>query len=84
MPRADWNGMHIHDEGISLNKARHGQTLLTLLHEVAHWIVAKRDYAVDSHGPEFMWIYIELLEQFNVMPRECMLLLCAKYQIEVG
>lgn len=85
MPRADWSGLEItEDRKIVLNRGRHGQNLLTLLHELAHYVVGVRGYAVESHGPEFMWIYIELLEQFNVMPRECMLLLCKKYNIEVG
>jgi hypothetical protein len=84
LPRAYWNGEHEHGVGVTLNSGRHGQNLLTLLHEMAHWIVDCRDYAVDSHGPEFMWIYIELMEQFNLMPRVCSLELCRIYNVKVG
>jgi hypothetical protein len=84
LPRAYWNGEHDSDVGITLNRGRHGQNLMTLLHEMAHWIVGQKDYAVESHGPEFMWIYIELMEQFNLMPRVCSLELCRIYNVEVG
>lgn len=83
-PKADWSGMHYDGDRIELNRGRNGQNLLTLLHELAHWIVDQKDYAVESHGPEFMWIYIELLDQFNVLPRACSILLCDLFKIEVG
>jgi predicted SprT family Zn-dependent metalloprotease len=72
------------EDGIYLNKAHDGQNLMTLLHEFAHWVVAVRDYAVEDHGPEFMWILIELFDQYRIIPRECMMLLCDKYMVKVG
>ena len=72
------------DVGIKLNTPHDGQNLFTLLHELAHWIVVRRDYAIEDHGPEWVWIYIELLDQYKMLPRECSLLLCQKYNIEVG
>ena len=72
------------EDGIELNSACDGQNLTTLLHEMAHWIVHSRHYAVEDHGPEFMWIYIELLDQFKLLPRICALQLCDIYKIEVG
>jgi hypothetical protein len=62
LPRAYWNGEHEHGVGITLNRSRHGQNLMTLLHEMAHWICDQRDYAGESHGPEFVWIYIDNVE----------------------
>lgn len=72
------------DKGIHLNTKSDGANMQTMIHELAHWICHKREYAIEDHGPEFMWVYIELLEQFNMMPRECMMLLCKNYMVEVG
>lgn len=72
------------DDTIYLNARENGNNVPTLLHEVAHHIVYAKGYSVDDHGPEFMWIYIELMEQFKILPREAALVLCQKYNIEVG
>lgn len=90
--RPDLHFVHVNNQrygwqdsnGITLNAKEDGQNLFTLLHELAHWICYVRDYAVEDHGPEWMWVYIELLDQFNVIPRSAMVHLCDLYQVEIG
>jgi hypothetical protein len=67
------------DEEICLNSNHHGANLLTLLHELAHWVVDEViEYADDIegvHGPEFVSFYMHLLEGYKVMPMKCSALL---------
>lgn len=56
------------DEKIYLNAAFHGQNTMTLLHEIAHWVVDKQFEEHHNHGPEFMCIYMQLLDAYRVLP----------------
>jgi hypothetical protein len=69
---------------VYLNAEWHGDNMAVLLHELAHWIHDELGDEGEPHGPEFMHIYIELLDQYKMMPRLLMQLLCASYEVEYG
>lgn len=49
-----------------ISLARWGRSRWVLLHEAAHCIVAARQIApVEPHGPEWLSVYIRLLERFG-------------------
>jgi hypothetical protein len=56
-----------HTNRIDLNMYCHGDNLLTLLHELAHWI-AYQKYDDHCHGPRFVGIYRWLLDQYKLLP----------------
>jgi len=73
------------DHKITLNAGYNGQNLSTFLHELAHWLQDEvwhqtNDWDLicpqEDHGPEFMAIYIHLLDQYKMMPRNQMIDLC--------
>lgn len=55
-------------EKVYLNSSYHGQNTMTLLHELAHWVVDKQFEEHDNHGPEFMCIYMQLLDAYRLLP----------------
>ena len=69
---------------IILNTSFHGDNIGVLLHELAHWVVYHFFPDVTDHGPVFMDVYADLLDQYKVFPRDCLLLLAARYDVEVG
>lgn len=72
------------DHAIYLNKNFHGANISTLLHELAHWIHGEqKDYEPDqeSHGPEWVSIYISLMDTYRVMPRIAMEAMCDVHRI---
>ena len=72
-------GWAIHST-IYLNALWHGDNMAVLLHELAHHIL-EDEVDIEDHGPEFVSIYIDLLDKYKMMPRECMELLCTKYGV---
>lgn len=68
---------------ITLNTKWHGDNLGVLLHELAHHIVDELELEGPSHGPQFVRIYGELLDQYKVLPYFLWLALCEKYEVEV-
>ena len=69
---------------VVLNSACHGDNIVVLLHELAHWITDRQYEDVTSHGPTFMRVYSGLLEQYRVLPRDCLAVLAARYGVEIG
>jgi hypothetical protein len=75
-------GWCIEGESITLNTYRHGQNYAILIHEIAHWIADDLYPDNVGHGPEWGFIYIELLDRYKFMPRWLMTQLFDKYGIE--
>jgi hypothetical protein len=69
------------DDGLELNVTHNGDTSFTLMHEMAHWIVMKKGYKVQDHGPEWANIYMELLDQYHFVPRSVMSKLFDEYGV---
>ena len=74
------------EDGIFLNTRQDGQNYHILIHEISHWIcddlypeIAKTDIA---HGPEWAFIYIELLDRYKFLPRWLAVQLFDKYGIK--
>jgi predicted SprT family Zn-dependent metalloprotease len=72
------------DARIALNSSYHGDNLGVLLHELAHWLTDNLYADVQSHGPTFMRVYSELLEQYKILPRDCLAVLAERYGVEIG
>lgn len=68
--------------GIWLNEYRSGNAFSIFLHEIAHWICDDLYPDAEGHGPEWAWIYIELVDRFRVMPRWLFTQLFDKYGIK--
>ena len=69
---------------IFLNKSFHGDNLGILLHELAHYIAWQKFPDAECHGPEFMAYYALLLDQYKLLPRDCMDVLAKRYGVVIG
>jgi hypothetical protein len=69
---------------IHLNEGFHGANINVLMHELAHHITSTYYPCAPDHGALFMDVYCDLLDEYKLMPRDCMLVLCARYDVEVG
>ena len=58
------------DDDIELNRGYHGVNAATLVHELAHWITDKlfEEDTLANHGPEFIGIYANLLNDYRLLP----------------
>jgi len=74
-----------YDHEIVLNRARDGANGWTLLHELAH-VIMEEFYLgeVEHHGPEFVAVYMHLLDRWNYLPNTCFRLLAKKYRVKIG
>jgi hypothetical protein len=57
---------------------------LTLLHELAHWIVFNRHPYATDHGPTFMRVYGELLDTMRLVPFAGFRAVCVRHGIKVA
>ena len=71
-------------EGIFLNRYKDGANYAILIHEVAHWIADDLYGAdeIEGHGPEWAFVYIELLDRYKFLPRWLSTQMFDKYGIE--
>lgn len=69
------------DYTIHLNRDYHGDNLVTLLHELAHYITDQKFVEDEAHGPFFVGTYGRLLDMFNVMPDHLFFHLCDDCQV---
>ena len=69
---------------VVLNTAFHGDNIGVLMHELAHWVTFHLYPDAIDHGGEFMDVYADLLAQYKILPRDCLLVLAARYGVEVG
>lgn len=72
------------DHEIVLNRAREGANGMTLLHELAHYIIDEFYTDVEHHGPEFVAIYMHLLDRWKYLPNTCFRLLAKKHRLHIG
>lgn len=69
---------------IYINKAHYGNTAATLYHELSHMIIHEYfDESVESHGPEFLGVYMHLLDKYRIMPHEAFRLLARKWGLKI-
>jgi hypothetical protein len=61
-----------------------GLSAMTLLHEVAHYLVHSVDTQdnLPAHGPEFVGVYGDLLESGGFIPFGSWALICAQYKVQ--
>ena len=72
------------DEKIYLNSSFHGQNTMTLLHELAHWIVSQLFDEYENHGSEFMCIYMHLLDAYRILPEFAFRRLCRESRLRIA
>lgn len=73
------------DESIWLNSNPDtiGNNLGVLVHELAHWITDKvYGDELPGHGPEFVTVYGQLLNDYNMFPSDCWKILCDRHGVE--
>jgi hypothetical protein len=70
---------------IVLNRGYHGANTPTLLHELAHWIVDQFDpLHIEAHRPQFVGVYMHMLEKYRLMPEAGFRSLAKKYKVRVS
>jgi hypothetical protein len=73
-----------YDGEIVLNRAREGANGMSLLHELAHFLVDEFYTDVEHHGPEFVAIYMHLLDRWKYLPNGCFRMLAKKHRLKIG
>ncbi len=79
----DENGHH-DTHKIVLNRAKHGANVTCLLHELAHHIVHSIYVNIEGHGPEFVGVYMHLLDKYRVMPSCAFRALAKKCRVKIA
>ena len=72
------------DHEIVLNRAREGANGLALLHELTHYLVDEFYTGVEHHGPEYVAIYMHLLDRWNYLPNGCFRMLAKQHRLKIG
>lgn len=72
------------DEHIWLNASFYGKNIVTLLHELSHWIVEHQFEDYHDHGPEFMCIYGQMLDAYRILPLFAFRKLCKDLDIKIA
>lgn len=67
---------------VNLDKAQWVPALLA--HEVAHWVCDNKYEKVQDHGPEWLAVYIQILDHYRIVPQCAMKLMCKKYGLRVA
>lgn len=75
----DW-----HEDLITLNRSREGANAMVLCHEASHYLTDCFYTDVTHHGPEFVAIYMHVLDHFAFLPHECFRLLAKKHRVKIG
>lgn len=71
-------------QGLTVNLDKVRWSPILLAHEMAHWICYKKDWNWDEgHGPEWLRVYIDILDRAKIVPAEAMMGLCRKYGLKV-
>lgn len=69
---------------IYLNRAIWGANTTTLMHEIAHIVVQSHlPPDVEDHGPEFLGVYMHLLDKYRILPQEAFRLLARKWGLKI-
>lgn len=69
---------------IRLNRGFHGANLMTLLHELSHYIVDDTYENHEDHGKKFAGVYMHLLAKYRVLPSACFRLLAKKWRVKIA
>lgn len=69
---------------IRLNRAKHGVNVACLLHELAHHVVHSTYKNVESHGPEFVAVYMHLFDKYKIMPSCAFRALAQKCKVKIA
>lgn len=78
-------GWYDHDrDEIVLNRCREGANAGVLVHETAHYLVDCFYTDVENHGPEFVAIYMHLLDNYRLLPHRCFRLLAKTQRLRIG
>lgn len=72
------------DGEVVLNRAREGANGMALLHELAHYLTDEFYTGVEHHGPEFVAVYMHLLDRWKYLPNRCFRLLAKKHRLKIG
>ena len=73
-----------YDHEIVLNRSREGANGMALLHELAHYLVDEFYTGVEHHGPEYVAIYMHLLDRWKYLPNGCFRMLARKHRLKIG
>ena len=79
----DENGLRS-DFRVGLNRGFHGVNLITLLHELAHYIVDITYEGHHDHGKEFVGVYMHLLDKYRIIPRDAFRVIAKRRRIKIA
>lgn len=79
---AGWYDMQA--EAIWLNRGKGGANMHVLLHEFAHYVTNYFYEDIEDHGPEFVAVYMHLLDKYSILPHKCFRLLARKHRVKIG
>lgn len=80
----------IHEDGsrsafcIYLNRGFHGANIITLMHELAHYIADSTWCGHHGHGPKFVGIYMHLLDKYRVIPADAFRTVAKRRNIKIA
>lgn len=69
---------------IRLNRGYFGNNVGTLLHELTHYIVGDTYVDFQSHGIQFVGIYMHLLDKYRIMPNCAFRALAKKCGVQIA
>ena len=79
---------HEHGEitnlSIRVNRDFYGDNVATMLHELAHYIVEHTYTDSQSHGVQFVGIYMHLLDKYRIMPNCAFRALAKKCKVQIA
>jgi hypothetical protein len=78
---AGWYDYQTRTIGLS---AEHGYNLLTLAHELAHYIVDQKWQRSAPHGPTFVRTYAELLDLMRLVPIAGFRAICRRHKVRIA
>ena len=85
--RRSWKDTAEYDpdrEEIILNRCREGANAMVLCHEATHYLTDCFYTGVQSHGPEFVAIYMHLLDHFCFLPHRCFRLIAKTHRLKIA
>lgn len=71
-------------KSITLNRGRKGANTRVLLHETAHYLTDTFYKDHEAHGPEFVAIYMHLLDNYRILPTEAFKILARRERLKIG
>lgn len=81
---SDDGGKTEYGHTIRLNRGYHGANVITLLHELAHYICDDTYKNHRDHGRQFCAIYMHLLDKYRVLPAVAFRALAKKWGVKIA